>query len=71
MHFRGFNPEAANRGAYGGVLQGIASRQSPGPSPPQPPLGPPRSRIPQDSQDAFANALGAISPAVHCQGTVS
>ena len=44
MDFGGFNPEAANRGAYAGVVHGFASRPqsnpkpaaTPAPGPPQP-----------------------------------
>ena len=50
-----------------------ASPPAPSPSPrsqQRPQLGGPRSRTPPNPRDAFAKALGAISPALDRQGTV-
>ena len=48
LDFGGFNPEAANRGVYAGVVHGIASRPKSKPKPAATPVAPPpRSRTPQ------------------------
>ena len=70
LDFGGFNPGAANRGAYAGLVHGIASRPKSKPKPAATPAGPPPQPHPPNSEDAFAQALGAISPAVDRQGTV-
>ena len=70
MNFGSCNPEAANRGAYAGVVHGIASRPKSKPEPAATPAGgPPQTHTP-NPRDAFAKALGAISPALDHQGTV-
>ena len=65
-----FNPEAANRGVYAGMVHGIASRPKSKPKPAAAPVGPPPQPHPPKPADAFAKALGAISPALDRQGTV-
>ena len=70
LDFRGFNSEAANRGVYAGLLHGIASRLKSKPKPAATPAGAPPQPHPPNPADAFAKALGAISPAVDRQGTV-
>ena len=71
MEMRGFGPSAANRGAYAGLLHGIASSPKPKSKVPATPA---TGRRPQPHlptpRDTFAKALGAISPAVDRQGTV-
>ena len=48
MDIGGFDPAAAKRGAYAGLVQGWPPRPSPNPSPPQPPqLRQPHNRPPQ------------------------
>ena len=48
LDFGGFNPEAANRGVYAGVLHGIAGRPKPKPKPAAAPAGgPPQPHPPQ------------------------
>ena len=70
LDFGGFNPEAANRGVYAGVVHGIATRPKPKPKPVAAPAGSPPQPHPPNPADAFAKALGAISPALDRQGTV-
>ena len=70
MDFGGFNPEAANRGAYAGAVHGIASRPKSKPKPAATPAGGPPLPHPPNPRDAFTKALGAISPALDRQGTV-
>ena len=70
LDFGVFNPEAANRGMYAGVVHGIASRPKPKPKPAAAPAGGPPQPHPPNPADAFAMALGAISPALDRQGTV-
>ena len=70
VDFGGFNPEAANRGVYAGVVHGIATRPKPKPKPAAAPAGGPPQPHPPNPADAFAKALGAISPALDRQGTV-
>ena len=48
LDFGGFNPEAANRGAYAGVVHGITSRPKSKPKPAATPVGgPPQPHPPQ------------------------
>ena len=48
MDFGGFNPDAANRGAYAGVVHGIASWPKSKPKPAATPAGdPPQPHPPQ------------------------
>ena len=58
----------------GGCMPGWCTASPPGPSPspspPQPPLAAPPQPHPPNPADAFAKALGAISPALDRQGTV-
>ena len=70
MHMGGFNPEAANRGAYAGLVDGIASRPNSKPKPGATPVGGPLQPHPPKPRDAFGKALGAIFPALDRQGTV-
>ena len=70
LEFRGFNPEAANRGVYAGVVHGIATRPKCKPKPAAAPAGGPPQPHPPNPVVAFAKALGAISPAMDRQGTV-
>ena len=70
LHFGGFNPEAAKRGAYAGAVHGIASRPKSKPKPAANPAGRPPQPHPPNPRDAFAKALGAIPPAPDRQGTV-
>ena len=67
---RGFNPQTANRGVYAGVVHGIASRPKSKPKPAGAPAWGPPQPHPPNPVDAFANALGAVSPALDRQGTV-
>ena len=41
LDFGGFNPDAANRGVYAGVVHGIATRPKPKPKPAADPAGGP------------------------------
>ena len=70
LDFGGFSPEAANWGVYAGVVHGIATRPKPKPKPAAAPAGGPPQSHPPNPTDAFAKALGAISPALDRQGTV-
>ena len=70
LDFGGFSPEAATRGVYAGVVHGIATRPKPKPKPAATPAGGPPQPRPPNPADAFAKALGAISPALDRQGTV-
>ena len=70
LDFGGFSPEAANRGVYAGVVHGITTRPKPKPKPAAAPVGGPPQPHPPNPVDAFAKALGAISPALDRQGTV-
>ena len=70
LDFGGFSPEAANRGVYAGLVHGIATRPKPKPKPAAAPPGGPPQPHPPNPADAFAKALGAISPALDRQGTV-
>ena len=70
MDFGGSNPEAAKRGVYAGVVHGIATRPKPKPKPAAAPTSGPPQPHPCNPADAFAKALGAISPALGRQGTV-
>ena len=71
MEMGGFDPSAANRGAYAGLVHGVASRPKPKPKvPATPTTGGPRQSHPPNPPDAFAKALGAISSALDRQGTV-
>ena len=70
LDFGGFNPKAANQGVYAGVVHGIASRPKSKPKPAATPAGAPPQPHPPNPQDAFAKALGAISPALERQGRV-
>ena len=69
----GFQPGG---GEPGGRMPGWCTASPPGPnaspSPPQPPLPPPPPPQPHppNPREAFAKALGAISPALDGQGTV-
>ena len=60
-----------DRGAYAALVHGIASRPKPNPTVPATLAtgGPPQPH-PPNPRDAFAKALGAISPALDRQGTV-
>ena len=53
------------------VVHGIASRPKSKPKPAATPAGGPPQPHPPNPRDAFAKALGAISPAPDRQGTVS
>ena len=70
LDFGGFNPEAGNRSAYARLVHGIASRLTSKPKPAATPAGAPPQPHPPNPADAFAKALGAISPALNHQGTV-
>ena len=71
LEMGGFDPAAANRGAYAGLVYGIASRAKSKSKPPTTPtIGGPLQPHPPDPRDAFAKALGAIAPALDRQGTV-
>ena len=71
MDMGGFNPDAANRGAYAELVHGSASRPKSKPKPAGTPatVGTPHPH-PPNPRYAFANALGAISPTEDRQGTV-
>ena len=71
MDMGGLHPAAANRGAYAGLVHGIDSRPKSKPKPAATPAtgGPPQPH-PPNHRDAFAKALGAISPALDRQGMV-
>ena len=62
MDFGGFNPEAANRGAYAGAVHGIASRPNSKPKPAATPAGAPTQPHPPNPRDAFAKALEPSFP---------
>ena len=62
MDFGGFNPEAGNRGAYAGVVHGIASRPKSKPKPAATPARGPPQPHPPNPRDAFAKALGPSPP---------
>ena len=70
MDMGGFNPEGADRGAYAGLVHGIASGPKSKPKPAATPARAPPQPQPPSPREAYAKALGAISPAVNCQGTV-
>ena len=70
LDFGGFNPEAAHRGVYAGVVHGIASRPKSKSTPAAAPAGGCPQPHPLNPADAFAKALGAISPALDGQGTI-
>ena len=70
LDFGDFNPEAANRGVYAGLVHGIPFRPKSKPKTAATPAGGPPQPPPPDPADAFAKALGAISPALDRQGTV-
>ena len=70
LDFGGFSPEMANRGLYAGLVHGVASRPESKPKPAATPAGGPPQPHPPNPADAFAKALGAISPALDRQGTV-
>ena len=71
MDMGGFDPAAANRGAYAGLVHGIASRPKSKPKlAATPATGAPPQPHPSNPRDAFAKALGAISPALDRQGTL-
>ena len=65
----GFDPAAANRGVYAGVVQGITSHPKPRPQP-RPAAGGPHQLHSPNPQDALTKALGAIRPNLDMQGTV-
>ena len=70
MEIEGFDPSAANRGAYAGLVHGIASHPKPKPKVPATPATEGALQLhPPNPRDAFAKALGAISPALDRQGT--
>ena len=55
---------------HAGLVHGIASRLKSKPKPAATPAGAPPHPHPPNPADAFAKALGAISPALDRQGTV-
>ena len=67
---RGFQPRGGEGGVYAGVVHGIATRPKPKPKPAAAPAGGPPQPHPPNHADAFAKALGAISPALDRQGTL-
>ena len=71
MGIGGFDSSAAYRGAYAGLVHGIASRPK---SKSKTPAAPATRRTPQphppNPQDVFVKALRAISPTLDMQGTV-
>ena len=71
MDMGGSDPAAAYRGAYAGLVHGIASRPNSKPRLAATPAtgGPPQPH-PPNPWDGFTKALGAISPALDRQGTV-
>ena len=69
MGVGGFDPSAANQGAYARLVHNIASRPKPKtPSKPQP--GDPPQPHPPNPRDAFSKALLAIRLTLDTQGTV-
>ena len=72
MGIGGFDPSRDNRGAYAGWVHGIASRPQSKPKTPAACVtgGPPQPH-PSNPRDAFVKALGAISPSLDMQSTVS
>ena len=67
----GFDPEAANRGAYAGTVHGIASQPKAKPKPAATPaIGAPPQPHPPNPREAFGKALGAMSPATAKAGYV-
>ena len=69
MRVGGFDPSAANWGAYAGLVHGIASRPKPK-RPSKPAAGGPQQPQPPNPRDAFTTALGTIRPTLDTQGTV-
>ena len=71
MGVGGCNPSAANRGAYTGLVHGIAPRPKPKPkTPSQPTAGGPPQPHPPNPRDAFTKALGAVRPTLDTQDTI-
>ena len=67
----GFDPSAAERGAYAGLEQGIASGpKSRHKTPAALATGGPPQPHPPTPRDAFTKAPGAISPTLNMQGRV-
>ena len=71
MHVGCFDPSAANRRAYAGLVHGIASHPKPKPKTPAAPAasGPPQQH-PPNPRDAFTTAKRAIRRSLDTQGTV-
>ena len=67
LDFGGFNPEAANRGVYAGVVHGIATRPKSKPQSAAAPAGGPPQLHPPNPVDALTKAHGATSPALDRQ----
>ena len=72
LGFGGFDPHASNRGAYSGVVAGIASRpkRKHTPKPGAGPVAEPAVAPHGGPQDAFLKALGAMQPTLDQRGTV-
>ena len=73
MGVGGIDTAAANRRAYAGVLQGIASSPKPKLQPklwPKPAGGGTEHPHATNARDAFTKAVGAIRPTLDMQGTV-
>ena len=71
MGIGGIDPSAATRGAYARLVHSIASRpESKAKAPTTPATGGSLQPHPRNPRDAFAKALGAISPSLDRQGTV-
>ena len=62
LDFGGFNPEAANRGAYAGLVHSIASRPKCKPKPAATPARGPPQPHPPNPQDAFPRPWGPSPP---------
>ena len=70
MGVGGFDPSAANREAYAGLVHGVASRpKNKTPSRPGGARGPPQPHSP-NSRDTFTKVLRAFCPILDTQGTV-
>ena len=71
MEMGGFDPAAANRGAYAGLVHGIPSRPKSKPKPAATPATrPPPAAAPPQPPGYLRQGPGAISPALDRHGTV-
>ena len=62
LDFGGFNPKAASKGAYAGLVHGIASPPKSKPKAAATPLGAPRSHIPPTPRTPSTRPWGPSPP---------